>query len=573
MRLSTSFGRTLREAPADAELISHQLSLRAGLIRPLAAGIYTYMPLGWRVLKKIERIFRDEMDAIGGQDMSMPVVNPADIWRASGRYDAPAPGPTLARFKDRGEHDMVLAITHEEVVTELLRSEINSYRQLPFMCYHLQIKFRDEPRSRGGLIRTREFTMKDAYSCHADYASLDEFYPRIYQAYENIFARCGVQTLAVSADSGVMGGKVSHEFMAVSDSGEDVLVTCTKCDYAANLDKATFVRTEGVQGAALEIEEVATPDCKTIEALAAYLGVATRQTLKAVFYTTQDGEVIVALIRGDLEVNLTKLSNALGGADLHVSTEEELRGVGIVAGYASPVGLRKARVVADDSIQMGSNFVAGANREGYHLKNVNYPRDFSVALLTDIAQARAGAQCTQCGGTLQTTRGIEVGHLFKLGTRYSDAMGARFQDKDGKEHPVVMGSYGIGTGRLMSVIIEQHHDERGIVWPVSVAPYQLHLVSLGSMPEVVSTSEEVYKTLLDAGHEVLYDDRDESAGVKFADADLIGVPWRLAVSPKTLAEDSVELKARSEATPHLVKRSELLRELSRLGVPLATVLR
>jgi len=573
MRLSTSFGRTLREAPADAELISHQLSLRAGLIRPLAAGIYSYMPLGWRVLKKIERIMREEMDAVGGQDMSMPVVNPADIWRASGRYDAPAPGPTLVRFPDRGNHDMVLAITHEEVVADLLRSEINSYRQLPFMCYHIQIKFRDEPRSRGGLIRTREFTMKDAYSCHANQESIDEFYPLMYQAYVNIFGRCGVQTLAVSADSGVMGGKVSHEFMAVSDSGEDVLVTCPKCGYAANLDKATSVRPEGVKGSEVEVEEVSTPDCKTISAVAAYVGVPTRQTLKAVFYTTQDGEVIVALIRGDLEVNLTKLSNALGGADLHVSTEEELQAAGIVAGYASPVGLPELRVVGDDSIALGSNFVAGANREGYHLKNVNYPRDFSVAVLTDIAQARAGDRCSQCGSVLQSTRGIEMGHLFKLGTRYSDAVGARFLDKDGKERPIVMGSYGIGTGRLMSVIIEQHHDERGIIWPASVAPYQLHLLSLGSMPEVVDATEDVYKALLSAKHEVLYDDREESAGVKFADADLIGVPWRIAVSSRTLAQDSVEVKGRAEGTPRLVKRSELVAELSRLVVPQSAPLR
>ena len=567
MRLSTSFGRTLREAPAEAELDSHKLALRAALMRPLAAGLYTYMPFGWRVLKKIEHIFREEMDAIGGQDMSMPVVNPADIWRATGRYDAPAPGPTLVRFKDRNQHDMVLAITHEEVVADLLKSEVSSYRQLPFMCYHIQIKFRDEPRSRGGLIRTREFTMKDAYSCHTSAESLDEFYPLIYQAYVNIFRRCGIETIAVAADSGVMGGKVSHEFMAVSDSGEDTLVNCPQCGYAANADKATFARPEGVQAAPGKLEEVATPGCKTIDAVAAFVGVPTPQTLKVVFCTTQDNEVVMALIRGDLEVNLTKLSNALGGADLRSSTEEDLRAAKVVAGYASPVGLHGMRIIGDESIGMGNNLVAGANREGYHLKNVNYPRDFQVTALADIAQARAGDRCSQCGGTLKTTRGIECGHLFKLGTRYSDAVGATFLDKDGKQKPIFMGSYGIGTGRLMQVIIEQHHDERGIIWPNAVAPYQFHLLSLGSMPEIVQAAEDLYKRMTELKFEVLYDDRDETAGVKFADADLIGIPWRIAVSPKTLAADSVEVKGRTEAKPHLVNRSAIEGELAKLAHP------
>jgi prolyl-tRNA synthetase len=393
MRMSKLFGRTLRELPADAELISHQLMLRAGMIRQLAAGVYTYLPLGWRVLRHIERIMREEMDAIGGQELQMPLVNPADIWRASGRYDAPAPGPALLRFNDRTGHELVLAMTHEEVVVDLLRSEIDSYRQLPFVVYHIQTKFRDEPRTRGGLIRAREFTMKDAYSCHPDLESLDGFYERIYGAYVNIFRRCGVQALPVAADVGVMGGSASHEFMALSERGEDALAICPRCGYAANVEKATFHKPSGPVEALRPMEEVATPDCKTIADVASFVGVPTQQTLKALFYATESEEIILALIRGDLEVNLIKLANALGGAELRPASEDELRAAGIVAGYASPVGLSGHRVVADDSIHMGTNFVAGANREGYHLKGVNYPRDFTVSAVADIAQARAGDRC------------------------------------------------------------------------------------------------------------------------------------------------------------------------------------
>jgi prolyl-tRNA synthetase len=558
MRLSKLFGRTLREPPAEAELISHQLALRAGLIRQLAAGIYSYLPLGWRVLRNIERIMRQEMDAIGGQEMRMPVVNPASIWQATGRYDAPAPGPALLRFRDRAAHDMVLAMTHEEVVTDLLRTEISSYRQLPFMIYQIQTKFRDEPRARGGLIRTREFTMKDAYSCHRDIESLDEFYPLMHQAYVNMLRRCGLQTISVAADTGIMGGAMSHEFMLVSDVGEDTLIICSSCGYAANAERATFIKPPGTSEREAPLAEVATPSCKTIQDVADYVGVPTHQTLKVVLYTTESGEIVLALIRGDLEVNPVKLANALGGCELHASSEEELQAAGIVAGYASPVRLSGFRVIADDSITLGDNFVAGANKEGYHLKNVNYPRDFVVATVTDIALARAGDPCPQCHALLQTTRGIEVGHLFKLGTRYSEAVGATYLGRDGGARPVVMGSYGIGTGRLMAAIIEQNHDERGVIWPASIAPFRFHLLSLGTTQEaVVTAAEQLYHHLLEAGHQVLYDDRDERAGVKFNDADLIGIPWRLAVSRKTLAQESIEVKKRDESTPRLLPLSDL----------------
>ncbi|MFB0545756.1 MAG: proline--tRNA ligase, partial [Anaerolineae bacterium] len=462
MRLSQAFGRTLRENPADAEMVSHQLMLRAAMIRQLSAGIYTYMPLGWRVLRKIERIMREEMDAIGGQDIMMPVVHPAEIWKATGRwYEI---GPALVRFKDRTRHDMVLAMTHEEVVADLLRREINSYRQLPVMIYHIQTKFRDEPRSRGGLIRVREFTMKDAYSCHPDFESIEEYYPQMYQAYVNIFTRCGLETTAVEADSGIMGGSVSHEFMVPSEMGEDTFIRCSRCDYTANTERATFVKKEAPRGEEREIEEVATPGCTTIKAVADYVGVGINQTLKAVFYAT-GGQIVFTVLRGDLEVNETKLFNALGGPpDLHVATAEELAEAGIVVGYASPIGLLGIKVVADDSVKLGSNFVAGANKEGYHLKNVNYPRDFEVEILTDIALAQDGDECPHCGGELRASKGIEVGHLFILGTKYSEGVGATFLDKDGVSKPIVMGSYGIGTGRLMAAVIEQHHDEKGIIW-------------------------------------------------------------------------------------------------------------
>lgn len=566
MRMSNLFGRTQREVPAEAELASHRLALRAGLIRPLAAGIYSYLPLGWRVLQRIEQIMRQEMDAIGGQEINMPVVNPAELWQATGRYQAPAPGAALVRFQDRAEHDLVLAMTHEEVVADLLRQEIRSYRQLPLMIYHIQTKFRDEPRPRGGLVRAREFTMKDAYSCHTDAASLDEYYPRMYQAYVNIFARCGVQAVPVAADSGVMGGSTSHEFMLLSEQGEDTLALCPACGYAANLERATFRKQPGVVEPPASMEEISTPDTRTIAELCQLLGITADRTLKALFYTTGEGEVVMAVIRGDLEANLTKLSNALGGAELRLSTDEELTSAGIVAGYASPVGLR-LRVVGDDSLTPGSNWVAGANRSGYHLRNVNYPRDFQVTVVADIAAARSGDACPECGAPLSMAQGIEAGHLFKLGTRYSDALGARFLDRDGQSRPVVMGSYGIGTGRLMQGIIEQNHDEHGIIWPPAVAPYQVHLVALGmTQPEVVQASDELYARLVSSGTEVLYDDRDESAGVKFNDADLIGLPWRITVSRKTVAAQSVELKGRREAAARLIAASELENALSAAGI-------
>lgn len=558
MRMSKLFGRTLRETPADAEMSSHRLLLRAGMIRALGTGIYTYLPLGWRVLHKIIEIMRQEMNALGVQELLMPVVHPAEVWQASGRWDMV--DDTLLRFRDRTGHDMVLAMTHEEVVADLARREIDSYRQLPVALYHIQTKFRDEQRSRGGLIRVREFVMKDAYSLHSDVADLEEFYPNMLRAYEAIFARCGVSPVAVEADSGVMGGSASHEFILLNEEGEDRVVLCDSCDYAANTERATFAKLSQEQSPLQPIAQVATPDCTTIEDVARFVGVPTSQTLKAVFFITEQepAQLIFVVIRGDLEVNEHKLSNVLGGLSLRPAEEGQIRAVGAVPGYASPMGLRgtpahPVRVVADDSVHLGSNFVAGANREGYHLTGVNYGRDFEAQVVADIALARQGDRCPRCAshdlnrrGMLRVHRGIELGHCFKLGDRYAVPANVTYQDAEGRERHLVMGSYGIGTGRLMAAIVEEHHDKYGILWPFSVAPYTVHLVSLVREEGQVAQLDALYDRLLAAGIETLYDDRPGlSAGSRFNDADLIGCPLRLTFSRRSIEKGGVEAKLRT----------------------------
>jgi prolyl-tRNA synthetase len=555
LRLSKLFGNTLREVPAEAQMASHRLLLRAGMIRQVATGIYSYLPLGWRVLRKIEDILREEMNAIGGQEMRMPSAQPAELWQETGRYSEA--GPVLARFRDRAQRELVLAITHEEVVTYLARREIRSYRQLPFMVYQMQTKFRDEPRSRGGLIRAREFTMKDGYSFHAHQDDLDAYYPRVYQAYQNIFRRCGAETVAVEADPGLMGGSTSHEFMSLNNAGEDTLILCDGCGYAANAESAVANRERGTTESDHPVEEVATPGVTTIEDLASYLDVTPEQTLKAIFYIAQ-GELVFVVIRGDLEVNESKLINLLQVTELRLAEQEEVENAGIVAGYASPVRQpRKVRIVADESIGWGSNFVAGANKTGCHLRNVNYPRDFQVDLLADIATVRDGDRCMQCGGLLRATRGIEMGHIFKLGTKYSELMEATFLDSEGQSQPLVMGCYGIGTGRLMAAVVEQCHDDDGIVWPTSIAPYHIHLIALGDKPEIADAATSLYSDLSCRGFELLYDDRDERAGVKFHDADLIGIPVRITVSTRSLSAGGVEVKSRSAPTGDVVSPDEV----------------
>lgn len=562
MRMSQMFGQTLREIPADAALTSHRLSLRAGLIRQTAAGIYSYLPIGWRVLQNIQRIIRQELDAIGGQELSMPLVQPAELWRASGRYDAPTPGPVLMRLTDRGGHDMVLAMTHEEAVTALARSEIRSYRQLPLLVYQIQLKYRDEARARGGLVRTREFLMKDGYSFHASVDSLEETYQQVYEAYQRIMQRLGLDVLPVQADSGMMGGSASHEFMLLHPDGEDTLVTCDACGYAANAEHATFGLDMPPEGQVPAIERVATPGTSTIASLAELLGIETRETAKAVFYSTDGPELVFAVIRGDLEINESKLGNTLGGIALHPATPEELESAGMVAGYASPVGItptpeHPVRVVLDESLRHGG-YVAGANAVGYHLRNVSYPRDFAADTVADIALAPEGGACPQCGAPLRHSRGIEVGHVFKLGTKYAETMGASYSDQKGQAQPLLMGCYGIGLGRLLACIIEQHHDEHGICWPASVAPYAIHIVSLGEPDSPVGESAvALYERLLAAGHSVLLDDRDERAGSKFADADLIGCPLRLTVSKRTHKADAVELKWRDQPDRQTIPLAQL----------------
>lgn len=556
MRMSNMFGRTLRETPADAEMVSHALLVRAGMIRPLAAGVYSYLPLGWRVIRRIEQVIREEMDAIGGQEMHMSVVQPATLWQETGRWGEI--GSDLVRFKDRTSRDMVLGMTHEEVVTHLTRREIDSYRQLPALVYQFQTKVRDEPRPRGGLIRVREFIMKDAYSLDKDEAGLETVYPTLYQAYVNVFRRCGLEPLTVEADPGMMGGTGSHEFMLLNEQGEDTVVVCSACDYAANLDNARAAWPSD-EAEMQPIEEVATPGVDTIASLANFLDIPESHTAKAVFYTVED-ELIFTVIRGDLEINETKLARVLGTADFTVASEEAIQAAGAVPGYASPIALAgKATIIVDESIPAARNLVAGANKEGYHLRNVNYGRDYTADRVVDIATARAGDACLNCGEPVTLQRAIELGHLFKLGTRYSEPMGATFLDADGEARPVVMGSYGIGLGRLMAAIAETHYDENGLVWPPAVAPAGVYLIGLGLKDgEIRTMAEEVYQGLRTEGLDVLFDDRDERAGVKFNDADLIGVPVRLTVSSRARRRGGVEIKARWSDHTQVVPPDELL---------------
>ncbi|MDP6512213.1 MAG: proline--tRNA ligase [SAR202 cluster bacterium] len=554
MRVSQLFGKTLRDDPAEAELTSHKLMLKAGMIYQASAGIYGYMPLAWRSLRKIEQIIREEMDAAGGQEVRLPVLHPREIWQKSGRDELM--GPELFKTIDRRDREMVLAPTHEELLTNMVKANVNSYRDLPMTIYQIQTKFRDEPRPRGGLIRVREFDMKDAYSFDADEEGLDLSYQAMVQAYKNIFSRCGLDAIMVDADSGAIGGKDSQEFILLADAGEDTIILCPSCDYAANGEKAEFKKESAPAEDALPLEEVHTPDIRTIEALASYLGVPESKTLKAVFYVA-DGQFTFVVIRGDLEVNEIKLNNALSAVELRLATPQEVAAAGVVAGSASPVDLDGVRIVADDSIDLGSNFVVGANKDGYHLKNANIPRDFSPDIKTDIAMAQAGYACPQCNSALETRRGIEVGHVFKLGTRYSDIQEANYPDQDGERHPIMMGCYGIGVGRLLAASIEQHNDDNGIVFPKPIAPYDVQLVGLNMQnDEVIESANSLYEELTAAGLSTLFDDRSETAGVKFNDADLLGLPVRVVVSPRNLKQGVVEIKERSSDDANTVETGE-----------------
>ncbi len=548
MKMSKLVGRRIKEDPKDAKTVSHKFLIRGGYIRPVSAGIYSLLPTGERIVKKIEAIIREEMNRIDGQEVLMPVVLPADLWQESGRYESV--GAELLRFRDRNEKPMILAMTHEEAIVHLVRTELNSYKQLPVMLYQIQTKYRDEARPRAGLIRTREFTMKDAYSFHTDQADLERYYARCHEAYERIFRRVGMKNvLSIESNSGMMGGKVSHEFMAICDCGEDTVITNADYSYRANREIAVAAW-KFEKGEPLPLEKVHTPGMKTIEDVAGFLGVKSENTGKAVFYQdAHTGELIFVLIRGDFEVNEVKLANALKVPELKFADDAAIEAAGAVPGFASPVGIdpAKARIIVDRSAAESGNLVVGANEADYHYRNFNFDRDLAGngCLVADIACVREGDPCPLTGQPLQFLRGIEVGNIFQLGTKYSDTMHCDYLDRDGKSHPMVMGCYGIGVGRAMAAVIEQSCDEYGPIWPMSIAPWQVELCAINPEKEGVGEAcERLYAELQAAGIEVLYDDRGEKAGSMFSDADLLGIPLRLVVSPRTLAEKQAEFKVR-----------------------------
>lgn len=567
MRISQLFSQTLREAPADVDVESHKYLLRGGYLRQLGAGIFSYLPLAQRSIRKIENIIREEMDNIGGQEITMPVVHPADVWKETQRYYQV--GSEMTRFEDRSGRDMVLAMTHEEVIADLVRQEIESYKQLPVLLYQIQTKWRDEPRARGGLIRVREFTMKDSYSLDKDDDGLDKQYRAHYQAYFDIYNRCGLDVIAVASDTGMMGGKLAHEYMYITEIGEDTLLISEETGYAANREIATFLKPSAASEEAAECEKVHTPSTKTIQSVADYVGVPVAKTAKAVFFTGTflDGleeteKLVFGVVRGDMELNETKLRNVTKAKALRPATEEEIKAVGAEPGYASPIGIQRDNVlvVVDDILPDSPNLVAGANETDYHFINTNYGLDYEADIIADIALAQAGQTTADGEGTLTEVRGVEVGNIFKLGTRYTSAMNATFLDDNGKRHPVIMGSYGIGVGRLLACVAEEYRDDYGLMLPITVAPYEVHLVMLTG-DESEKLAEELYTALRDVGVEVLYDDRDERPGVKFNDADLIGIPLRVTISRRSLEKGGYEFKRRDSKDSRIVPQDEIIATL------------
>lgn len=546
--------KTLREVPAEAEIPSHILMLRTGMIRKLASGVYGFMPLGWRTLRKIEEIVREEMDAAGGQEIHMSAIQPAELWQESGRWYAY--GPELWRIKDRHGRDFCLGPTHEEIFTDIARNDISSYRQLPMNLYQIQTKYRDEARPRFGLMRSREFIMKDAYSFDRDQAGLDKSYDEMYAAYEKIFTRCGLDFRPVEADTGAIGGSNSHEFTALSEVGESEIAYCEKCSMAATVERAECADAPSQDDVEmLPMEEVHTPGTKTIEEVADFLKLDKNQTMKALLFVTYDSEgnedgYVAAFVRGDRELNMTKLVNALGIPEhaIEFADEEKMgEATGCVGGFTGPVGLHDCKIVVDSELPGLKNLCAGACKEDHHLINVNYGRDYEGDIVTDIKVLAEGDPCPVCGAPVKHARGIEVGQVFKLGTKYSEAMKAYYKDENMKDHPIVMGCYGIGVTRTMAAIIEQHHDENGIIWPIAVAPY--HVMITVMKPEdwvQAEIAEEIYQTLRKASVEVLIDDRKERPGVKFKDADLLGIPIRITVG-RGAADGMIEYKMRRDA--------------------------
>ena len=545
MRYSQMFLPTVKEIPSDAEVISHQLMLRAGMIRKLTSGIYSYLPMGYRVIRKVEQIIREEMNTAGAQEIFMPTVQPAELWKESGRWNFY--GKELLRFRDRRDSECCLGPTHEEVVTDIVRNGVKSYRQLPQNLYQIQTKFRDEIRPRFGLMRCREFSMKDAYSFDIDTVNADLSYQKMFSAYNRIFERCGLKFRPVEADTGSIGGSYSHEFLVIAESGEDGMAYCEGCGYAANLEKAEIARPEeqAVDGSSfLPREEIHTPEVRTIEEVCEFLQVQPENVIKTLVFSA-DGVPIAVLVRGDEEVNEIKVKNYLGCDILEMAMDEMIMAAaGSPRGFVGPIGI-KCRTLADYSLMNLTNMVVGANKEDYHLKNVNFERDFKVAAYADLRVVREADPCPRCAREIHFARGIEVGHVFKLGTKYSKAMKAIYLDKNGKEQYMVMGCYGIGVGRTVAACIEQYHDENGIIWPMAIAPYHVIITPVNmNDSNLATTAEKLYADLLSQGVEVILDDRDERAGVKFKDADLIGIPLRVTIGPKNLAAGKVEIKIR-----------------------------
>lgn len=566
MKLQNLFGTRIKEDPKDAELISHKLLVRAGYLRQNATGIYSYLPLLQRVLLKITEIIREEMNAIDGQEILMPLTQPKEMWEKTGRYQSIK--EELLRFSDRWDKEMVLAMTHEEAVSFLAKTELSSYKQLPIMVYQIQLKFRDEPRCRGGIIRVREFTMKDGYSFHKDEECLKKYYDRVYEAYEKIFKRVGLRkVIAVQADPGMMGGRISHEFMLLVPSGEDTIVYCDSCGYKANKEVATS-KIESFKEEMKQLQLIETPEKKSIEEVANFLKIAKNKTVKAVFYADDKDKVYLILIRGDREVNETRLKKLINSIYLRFAEEKEILETGAVPGYASCLGVKKdLNIFIDNTVVESNNLVAGANKEGYHYLNFNFARDVDTKSYPNLriesfAEVLEGDLCPQCGSHLSVTRGIEIGNIFQLGDKYTKSYDIKVLDENGKVFYPVMGCYGIGVGRLAGSIVEESNDDSGIIWPISVAPFEIHIVALNQKnKDVYEKANKLYKELIENSFEVLLDDREESAGVKFADADLIGIPFQVIVSPKLIERKQIEIKIRKTSEKIIVDEEKLLETL------------
>ena len=556
MRMSRMLMPTLKEVPSDAEITSHQLMLRAGMIRKMASGIYNQLPMGIRVFRKVEDIIREEMNAKGAQEISCALLVPAELWQESGRWDVM--GPEMFRLKDRNGRDYCLGPTHEETFTHIVRNEITSYKQLPLNLYQIETKFRDERRPRFGVMRTRNFTMKDAYSFDADQEGLDKSYDDMFDAYTRIFARCELDNSPVQADSGAMGGSASAEFMVKSEVGEDEIVFCSGCDYAANIEKATSVNHKASTEEMKEMGEIETPNVHTIEELQDFFKMDAGQFAKTLIYYA-DGKTVAVVVRGDRDVNETKVANAIGGAvEFELASEDTIKAVtGAEVGFAGPIGIKADYLFIDQEVVDQRNVIVGANKTGYHIQNANFGRDFE-GQVGDFRNVQEGDKCPKCGQPLEIMRGVEVGHIFKLGTKYSESMGATFLDQNGKSQPIIMGCYGIGVERTVAAVIEQHHDENGIIWPLAIAPYHVVVVPVNvKKEEHLENAEKIYKELEAAGVEVLLDDRNERAGFKFKDSDLLGIPMRITVG-KDIVDGKVEFKLRKEADKEIISVDEVL---------------